>query len=70
MKKPDLRSHTDEVCAHIDAVGESLGDELRQVAATLAALSQKVDQHHGDLKDDIAGVDRRLMRVEAGPARS
>ena len=38
--KPQLRetnaepqTHTDEVCAHIDAAGESLRDELRQVAA-------------------------------------
>ncbi len=70
MKKTDLRSHTDDVCAHIDAVCESLRDGLRQVAAALAALSQKVDQHHRELKTDIAGLDRRLMRIEAGPARA
>ena len=63
MEKTDPKSHADDVCAHIGAVGESLGGELRQVAAALAALSQKVDQNHSDLKTDIAQVDRRLMRV-------
>ena len=65
MENTDLKSHTDDVCAHIGAVGESLGGELRQVAAALAALSQKVEQNHSELKTDIARIDRRLMRVAA-----
>ena len=70
MTKAEPQTHTNEVCAHIDAVGASLHKELWVVADDLAALSRKMDQNHRELKTDIAGLDRRLMRIEAGPARA
>ena len=55
---------------HFDVATESLHDDIRLIAEGLAVLSQKVDQNHSELKTDIAGLDRRLMRIEAGPARA
>ena len=55
---------------HCDVATESLHDDIRLIAEGLAVLSQKVDQNHSELKTDIAGLDRRLMRIEAGPARA
>ena len=55
---------------HFDVATESLHADIRLIAEGLAVLSQKVDQHYGELKHDIAGVDRRLMRIEAAQARS
>ena len=55
---------------HFDVATESLLDDIRLIAEGLAVLSQKVDQNHSELKTDIAGLDRRLMRIEAGPARA
>ena len=55
---------------HFDVATESLHADFRLIAEGLAVLSQKVDHHHDELKNDIAGVDRRLMRVEAAQARS
>ena len=50
---------------HFDVGFESLRDDIRLIADGLAMLTQKVEQNHRELKSDIAGVDRRLMRVEA-----
>ncbi len=50
---------------HFDVGFESLRDDIRLIADGLAMLTQKVDQNHSELKSGIAGLDRRLMRVEA-----
>ena len=50
---------------HFDVATESLRDDIRLIADGLAVLSQKVDQNHGKLEANIAGLDLRLMRVEA-----
>ena len=50
---------------HFDVVTESLRDDVRLIAAGMADLSQRMDQLRGELKTDIAVIDRRLMRVEA-----
>ena len=51
-----------------DSRRSTIFDADRLIAEGLAVLSQKVDQHHRELKTDITGFDRRLMRVEAGQA--
>ena len=68
MTKAELQASTDEVCAHIDAVGASLREELRLVADDLAALSEKLDENHREIRGDLARLDQRLMRVEARAA--
>ena len=68
MTKAELQTSTDEVCAHIDAVGASLREELRLVADDLAALSEKLDENHREIRGDLARLDQRLMRVEARAA--
>ena len=70
----DLRTAIDEaerrMRTHFDVVTESLHDDVRLIATGMADLSQRMDQLRGELKTDVAGVDRRLMRVEArGAAR-
>ena len=55
---------------HFDVVTESLHDDVRLIATGMADLSQRMHQLRGELKTDLAGIDRRLMRVEArGAAR-
>jgi hypothetical protein len=54
---------------HFDVATESLRDDVRLIATAVATLSQQVDHNHRKLEADIAGLDRRLMRVEAGQAQ-
>ena len=55
---------------HFDVVTESLHDDVRLIATGMADLSQRMHQLRGELKTDLAGINRRLMRVEArGAAR-
>ena len=55
---------------HFDAGFESLRDDIRLIADGLAMLSRKVDQNHSEARANIAGLDRRLMRVRVAQARS
>ena len=72
--KADLRAAVSEsegrTRTHFDVGFESLRDDILLIADGLAMLTQKVDQNHSELKTDIAGVDRRLMRIEAAQSRS
>ncbi|MDP6580723.1 MAG: hypothetical protein QF681_08710 [Vicinamibacterales bacterium] len=54
---------------HFDIATESLRDDIRLIATGMVNLTLRMDDLRGELKSDIAGLDRRLMRVEAEQAK-
>jgi ubiquinone biosynthesis protein UbiJ len=50
---------------HFDVVAESLRGDIQLIAEGQVALQQRFEELRTELKGDIAGLDRRLMRLEA-----
>ena len=50
-----------------DAVLERLREDLRRVAADLAAVDRRDAAQHGGLRGEIAHLVRRIARLEAQP---
>jgi hypothetical protein len=54
---------------YFDVVAERLEGSIRLVAEGYAVLDQKIDAVRTELKEDIAGLDRRVTRLEGRPRR-
>ena len=51
---------------YFDIVAERLRDDIRLIAEGQTHLAYRVEELRTELKGDIAMLDRRLIRVEAG----
>ncbi len=50
---------------HFDVVGEGLLGKIELVAEGLATLDQRMERFRGEVHENFAKVDRRLLRLEA-----
>jgi hypothetical protein len=62
--KDELRAQGEQTRRHFDVVAESLRDDIRLIAEGQAALTHGVAAMRTELQQDIAGLDRRLIRLE------
>jgi polyphosphate kinase len=63
--RDEIRAEGVQSRRHFDIVAESLRDDIRLIAEGQAALTHGVAAMRTELKHDIAGLDRRLTRLEA-----
>ena len=63
--KAELREEGVQTRRHFDVVAESLRDDIRLIAEGQVGLAERMEAMRIDLKADIAGLDRRVMRLEA-----
>jgi hypothetical protein len=63
--KADVAKEGETTRRHFDAVAERLEGHIRLVAEGHLALDCKVEDLRTELKADIRGLDRRVMRLEA-----
>ena len=61
----DLREDGERTRRHIDEVVESLRGEIQLIAEGQVHLLKRFEEVRTELRGDIAGLDRRLMRLEA-----
>jgi hypothetical protein len=62
--REELKQEHLETRAHIDARFEEVHHRFKILAEGYEHVSDKLDKVHEDLKKDIAGVDRRVMKLE------
>jgi hypothetical protein len=62
--KDELRAQGEQTRRHFDVVAESLRDDIRLIAEGQAALTHGVAAMRTELKQDIAGLARRLIHLE------
>jgi len=67
--KAELVELEQRMRTHFNVVMESIRDDIRLIVTGVANLSLRMDDLRSELKTDIAGLDRRLMRVEAGQVK-
>jgi hypothetical protein len=67
--KAGMREEGERTRRHFDVVAESLRDDIRIIAEGQVALARRVDDVHVQLKRDIAGLDKRVTRLEASEKR-
>ena len=63
--KVEVRNEGARTRRHFDVVAESLRGDIQLIAEGQVALQQRFEELRTELKGDIAGLDRRLMRLEA-----
>lgn len=63
--RSDIREEGDRTRRHFDVVAERLREDIRLIAEGHVALDQRVDPVEADLRGDIAGLDRRVTRLES-----
>jgi ubiquinone biosynthesis protein UbiJ len=63
--KVDVREEGLRTRRHFDVVAESLTGDIRLIAEGQVHLQQSFEELRTELKTDMAGLDRRLMRLEA-----
>jgi hypothetical protein len=63
--KIEVREEGERTRRHFDVVAESLRGDIQLIAEGQVALQQRFEELRTELKTDIAGLDRRLMRLEA-----
>ena len=63
--KAEVREEGERTRRHFDVVAESLKGDIQLIAEGQVHLQQRFDDLRTELKTDIAGLDRRLMRLEA-----
>jgi hypothetical protein len=63
-----LRAHIDtraaETRRHFDVVGDGLQSQIQVVAEGVVALDEKVERFRGEVQENFARVDRRLLHLE------
>jgi uncharacterized protein YicC (UPF0701 family) len=65
--KAELREESERTRRHFDVVAERLGGKIEIVAEGLVALRESVDRRFERVDGDIAGLDRRVTKLEAKP---
>jgi hypothetical protein len=63
--KVEVRDEGQRTRRHFDVVAESLRGDIQLIAEGQVALQQRFEELRTELKSDIGGLDRRLMRLEA-----
>ena len=63
--KAEVREEGERTRRHFDVVAESLKGDIQLIAEGQVHLQQRFDNLRTEPKTDIAGLDRRLMRLEA-----
>ncbi|OFW15917.1 MAG: hypothetical protein A3H29_12185 [Acidobacteria bacterium RIFCSPLOWO2_02_FULL_67_21] len=63
--KDDLVQSAEHTRRYFDIVAERLRDDIRLIAEGQAHLARRVEEFRTELTTDIAGLDRRVMRLEA-----
>ena len=63
--KVEMREEGERTRRHFDVVAESLTGDIRLIAEGQVHLQQSFEELRTELKTDIAGLDRRLKRLEA-----
>ena len=64
--KTEMREEGERTRSHFDAVAERLEGQIRLVAEGQGALQERVDDRLQQVATEIARLDRRVMRLEAG----
>ena len=67
--REELREEGERTRSHFDVVAEQLRSHIAVIAEGHKALGARVDALGAELKADIAGHDKRLMRLEASKRR-
>ena len=65
----EMRDEGRQTRWHFDVVAERLEDQIRLVAEGQVILQERMDTRFEHLTVQIAGLDRRVMRLEAGRGR-
>jgi DNA repair exonuclease SbcCD ATPase subunit len=63
--KIEMREEAERTRRHFDVVAESLRGDIHLIAEGQADLQRRFEDLRGEVKGDIAQLDRRLMRLEA-----
>lgn len=63
--RQDVQAESAETRRHFDVVGENLRSEIRLVAEGVVTLDQKHDRLREEMREELARVDRRVLRLEA-----
>ena len=63
--RDELREEGERTRRHFDAVAERLEGHIQLIAEGQVALQEQFDGFKKEMRSDIAGLDRRLMRLEA-----
>jgi hypothetical protein len=63
--RDELREEGDRTRRHFDAVAERLEGHIQLISEGQVALQEQFDGFKKEMRSDIAGLDRRLMRLEA-----
>jgi hypothetical protein len=63
--REEIREEGDRTRRHFDAVAERLEGHIQLIAEGQVALQQQFDGFKTEVRRDISGLDRRLMRLEA-----
>ena len=63
--KIEMREESERTRRHFDVVAESLRGDIRLIAEGQVDLQRRFEDLGGEVKGDIALLDRRLMRLEA-----
>ena len=53
-----------ETRRHFGVVGEELRTDIKAIAEGLGALDEKVDRFRGEVTEEFAKVDRRLLHLQ------
>ena len=63
--RQDVRESEERTRRHMEALIESLRDDIRLLAEGQVSLHHRIENVRSELKADIAALDRRVMRLEA-----
>lgn len=63
--RDELREEGERTRGHFDAVAERLEGHIQLIAEGQVALQEQLTDFKQEMRSDIAGLDRRLMRLEA-----
>lgn len=67
--RDDLRAEGETTRRHFDVVAESLREDIRIIAEGHLSLAHRMNTSEGETKSAIAGLDRRVLRLEAKRGR-
>jgi hypothetical protein len=67
--KAELHEEGERTRRHFDVVAESLRDDIRIIAEGQIGLGRRVVDLRLELKQNIAGLDKRVTRLEASKKR-
>jgi hypothetical protein len=67
--KDELRVESNRTRRHFDVVAERLEGHIRLLAEGQVALREQMDRRFDGVTKELGQLDRRVMRLEAGPPR-